>query len=257
MEEFLDTAIKAAKEAGNVVMSYFEKEKSIRLKGRFDLVTKADVESEKKILEVLKSKYPNHSFIMEEAENIENDSEFKWIIDPIDGTTSFAHNYPFFSISIALYRNNEPFLGVVLAPYMKELFYAVIGNGAFLNKKKINVSKTDKLEDSLVTTGFPYDRDTSQQNNLKELSRAVKVVQGIRRSGSAALDLCYVAAGRIDGYWEFKLKTMDTAAGQVILREAGGRVSDFEGKEIKEDFSTIVATNNLIHDKLLKTLKEG
>jgi myo-inositol-1(or 4)-monophosphatase len=253
--EFLDTAMHAAKEAEKIVMSYFEKEKGISNKGPVDLVTKADIESEKMILEIIKKKYPSHKFIMEESGSIQSSSDYTWVIDPIDGTTSFAHNYPFFSISIALMKNNEPILGVVNAPYMKEIFHAVNDKGSFLNNSRISVSKIPQMKDCLLATGFPYDRMTGGEDNLNYLSRVIKKVHDLRRSGSAAMDICYVACGRLDGYWEIGLKIMDTAAARIILKEAGGKITDLEGKEITNDFTRIVASNCLIHDELIRTLE--
>ena len=252
MSEFLEIALKAVKEAEKVVMSYYGKEKFIENKGEFDLVTKADFESEKKIVEIIKNKYPEHGFILEEADDFNVNSEYVWIVDPIDGTTSFAHNYPMFSISIALFKNKKPILGVVSAPYLKELFHAEKGKGTFLNNKKINVSNNKTLRTSIVATGFPYNE---RKLVLKYLEKISEVVQGIRRSGSAALDICYVATGRTDAYYELGLKIMDTAAAQLILKEAGGKVTDFSGKKIIDNYEKIVASNGLVHDELINILK--
>ena len=254
MPDFLYVAIKAVQEAEKVVMSYYGKEKTIQNKGEFDLVTRADVESENKIVEVIKNYFPEHGFILEESDNFNESSEYVWIIDPIDGTTSFAHNYPMFSISIALFKNKEPLLGVVFAPYMKELFHAEKGKGTFLNNEKISVSKITSLKKSIVTTGFPYEE---RKRILKYLEKILEIAQGIRRSGSAAIDICYIAAGRADAYWELGLKIMDTAAAQLILKEAGGKITDFEGNEILDNYERIVASNTLVHDELINILKEG
>jgi len=249
----LETAIYAVREAEKIVMSYYNREKGIKNKGEFDLVTRADLESEKKILSILKEKFPDHGFIMEEQKNINENAEYVWVIDPIDGTTSFSHNYPMFSISVALLKNKEPILGVVSAPYLIELFYAEKGRGSFLNNKKISVSRTDSIKKSLIATGFPYKH---RKQNLGYLKNIADHVQGMRRSGSAALDVCYVAAGRLDGYWEIGLKKVDTAAAQLILEEAGGKVTDIQGNEIKEDYSKIVATNKIIHKEIVSLLNK-
>ncbi|MBD3203605.1 inositol monophosphatase [Candidatus Woesearchaeota archaeon] len=254
---YLKDAEKAAELAENIVMSYFNKKKIIENKGEVDLVTDADKKAEKKILEFLKIRYPDHGFILEENKNQCEGCEYIWIIDPIDGTTSFAHNYPMFSISIALYKNNKPLAGVVKVPYLNELFTAQKNKGAYLNKKKIRVSKISTLRKSLIATGFPYTRIETDMDNLKYLSKMVKIAGGIRRSGSAAIDMCYVAAGRLDGYWELGLKIMDSAAAILIIKEAGGKVTDFSGIPIENDFSKIVASNSHIHEDLLKILKEG
>ena len=254
MSEFLEIAIEAVKEAEKVVMAYYGKEKLIENKGEFDLVTKADIESENKIVEVIKNNFPEHGFILEEADDFNEESEYVWVIDPIDGTTSFAHNYPMFSISIALFKNEEPILGVVSVPYMKEIFHAEKGKGTFLNNEKISVSKITSLKKSIVTTGFPYEE---RKRILKYLEKILEIAQGIRRSGSAAIDICYIAAGRADAYWELGLKIMDTAAAQLILKEAGGKITDFEGNEILDNYERIVASNTLVHDELINILKEG
>ena len=230
--EYLDVALKAARAAEKIVMSYYGAEKKITHKGQADLVTKADLESEKKIVSSIKQNYPEHGFILEEGKSTP-EKEFMWIIDPIDGTTSFAHNYPMFSISVALYRKKAPVLGVVLIPCLNEIFHAVVGEGAFLNNNKIKVSDVLEIRKSLVATGFPYTRVTSGEDNLNYFSAMAKIAQGLRRSGSAAIDICYVAAGRADAYWEIGLKIMDTAAARIVLEEAGGKFTDFLGSPIK------------------------
>ena len=252
MSEFLEVAIEAVQEAEKVVMSYYGKEKTIQNKGEFDLVTKADVESENKIVDVIKNRFPEHGFILEEANNFNEESEYVWIIDPIDGTTSFAHNYPMFSISIALFKNKNLVIGVVSVPYLKEIFHAKKNGGAFLNNEKISVSKTTSLKKSIVATGFPY---TERKRTIKYLTKIAEVVQGIRRSGSAAIDICYIAAGRVEGYYELGLKIMDTAAAQLILKEAGGKITDFEGNEIIDNYEKIVASNDSVHDELINLLE--
>jgi len=248
-----EIAFKAIKEASVIVMSYFNQEKDIKNKGEFDLVTKADIESEKKIVEIIKEKFPEHGFILEEGNNLNQGAEYVWIIDPIDGTTSFSHNYPMFSISIALFKNKEPILGVVYLPFMKELFVAEKNKGSYLNNEKITVSNTDSLKKSLIATGFPYE---VRERSIAYLTKIAKVAQGIRRSGSAAIDICYIAAGRSDAYYELGLKIMDTAAAQLILTEAGGKVTDFNGDKIKDDFSKVVASNGIVHDDLIMVLGE-
>ena len=251
----LETAKYAISEAAKIVMSFYGKEKKTDHKSEVDLVTEVDIASEKKIVEIIKSKYPNHRFILEEGEDSFTDSEYVWVIDPIDGTTSFAHDYPMFSISIALFKSGKPYLGVVYVPYLNELFYAEENKGAYMNDKKIGVSIVDSLNKSLVATGFPYTRIKSDIDNLKNFSKIAKIAQGLRRSGSAAIDICYVACGRVDAYWELGLKIMDTAAAQVILIEAGGKVTDYQGKNIDKDFSKVVATNSVVHDQLLNVLE--
>jgi myo-inositol-1(or 4)-monophosphatase len=254
MKSELETAKTAASEAGKIAMKYLGEEKEISYKGEVNLVTKADIEAENKIVQIIKDKFPNDSFILEESDNIKG-KKHTWIIDPIDGTTSFAHNYPMFSISIALYKDNNPVLGVVYIPYLKEMFHAINEKGAYLNDKQIAVSKTSELKKSLIATGFPYERKTGF-DNMNYLRKVIRDVQGIRRSGSAALDICYVACGRLDGYWEAGLKIMDTAAALVIVKEAGGKFTNLKGNFIKEDYSEIIASNSSIHEKLIKKLGE-
>ncbi|NTV22745.1 MAG: inositol monophosphatase [Nanoarchaeota archaeon] len=253
---YLDAALKASEGAKRIVMSYYNKEKSIRWKGEIDPVTNADIASEKYIVKKLKSYFPDHSFVTEEEGLLNTGSEYRWIIDPIDGTTSFSHNFPLFSISIALYKKDKPMVGVVNVPYLREVFSAEAGKGAFLNGEKIHVSGIDTMQKALVSTGFPYSRLSSDVDNLKYFNKMAKKVGEIRRTGSAAIDTCYVACGRFDAYWELGLKVMDTAAGLLILTEAGGRFTDFSGKDTA-DFSQIVASNSILHKQMLDILKEA
>ncbi len=252
---YLDSAVHACREAEKIVMKYFEKEKTISNKGEVDLVTNADVEAEDRIVSILRERYPDHGFIVEEGKIECEGCEHVWIIDPIDGTTNFAHNYPIFGISIALYRNKEPLAGAVLFPYLSELYTAEHGKGAWLNGKLIQVSATSEIVKSVIATGFPYERLHSDYDNLKYFSKFVKKAGGLRRSGSAAFDMCCVAAGRIDGYWELGLKTVDTAASQLILTEAGGKVTGLHGENA--DFKEIVASNGVIHEKMIEIITEA
>lgn len=251
----LNTAIEAVRIGEKIVMKYFNQEKNIKHKGTFDLVTQADIECENAIVDFLKTKYPTHGFIVEEGQNLDNGQEYTWVIDPIDGTTSFSHNYPMFSISVGLFKNKKPFLGVVLLPVLNELFYAEKGKNAFLNDKKINVSDKSSIEKSLLSTGFPYNRENDLDVAIKNIHNVMKYAQGLRRSGSCAIDICYVAAGKTEGYWEGNLKIVDSAAARIILTEAGGKITDFKGNEIRDNTTQIVATNTKIHDELLSLIK--
>jgi len=187
----------------------------------------------------------------------EKGAEFQWIIDPLDGTTNYAHNFPVFTVSVALAKNKEIVIGVVFDPMRNEMFSAIKGEGVYLNGKKIRVSSVDDLDKSLVATGFPYDIRVSKENNIIHFNNFVTRVQGIRRCGSAAMDLCYVACGRFDGFWELKLKPWDMAAGALIVHEAGGRISDFQDGEFSLFDAEILASNGLIHSQMVNVLQLG
>jgi len=258
MSKFVELGIKAAHAAGKIIMEYFGdgKDKQIKEKGFLDLVTKADIEAEKKILDILRKEHPTHSFVMEESDNIYGDN-YTWIVDPLDGTFNFAHNYPFFSVSIALHKNSIPMMGVVFVPYFKELFVAEKGKGSTLNGKKIKVSNIETVQNSIISTGFPVARVSGEgETNLDYFLHVASKAGGLRRMGSAALDLCYVASGRQDVYWEQGLKIVDTAAGEIIVKEAGGTITDMKGKPTNSGFQEIVASNSLVHNEFIKILSE-
>lgn len=255
MNEFITVARSAALKAGGILREYINGKRDIRYKGDINLVTEMDIRSERAIVETLRATFPFHGIIAEEETTIQNGSEFSWIIDPLDGTTNYAHGYPFFSVSIALELSGDIVLGVVYDPMRDELFTAQKGRGAFLNGRKIQVSVTDTLIRSLLATGFPYDRKNSLKNNLNFFSRLLMASQEVRRDGSAALDLCYVACGRLDGFWEIKLKPWDVAAGSLIVCEAGGWVSDFSGSGFSIHHDEIVASNEKIHSQLVEILR--
>ena len=254
--KFIDLATQSALQAGDLLLGYFGKIDSYELKSPKSIVTEADTRSEELIIGKIKSFYPGHGFIAEESgENI-NDSEFIWIIDPLDGTTNFAHAYPFFSISIALRIDGVLELGVIYDPVTKELFSAEAGKGAFLNGKKIFVSKVDDLEHSHLVTGFVHEHEWMIEKNLKHHQNFIYKSQAVRRDGSAALDLCYVACGRFDGFWEMGLNPWDTAAGVLIVREAGGIVSDFSGVDFKLEFVELLASNKILHGDMKAVLNQ-
>jgi len=204
---------------------------------------------------VLSNIFQNHDFLAEENLKEEKGSEFCWIIDPIDGTTNYAHNFPIFCVSIALTFKSETKLGLIYDPMREELFTAVKSQGAALNGKRIQVSSVGELDKSLLATGFPYDLRESRVNNFDHFFNFATRAQGIRRGGSAALDLCYVACGRFDGFWELKLQPWDVAAGRVIVLEAGGRISDFQNSDPQLSGDETLATNSLIHEQMLNILK--
>ena len=222
-----------------------------KFKGRVDIVTETDLGAEGIILSKIRENFPNHSIITEEADNKETASDYRWIIDPLDGTTNFVHSFPFVCVSIGLEYQGEVVLGIVYNPFLKEYFFAEKGHGAFLNDQPICVSKNEKLKDSLLATGFPYELSDHFERNMQLFSKIYRQTQGIRRAGSAAMDLCYVACGRFDGFWEFDLNPWDVAAGSLIVSEAGGKLSGFSGNQLDIYSDEIMATNGLIHAELL------
>jgi len=252
------TLIKAV-EAGAVVMQrYFQGEFKISNKeGINNLVTEADHASEKAIFEVIKADYPDHYLLSEEAGAITMDSNFKWIIDPIDGTVNFAHGLPLCCVSIAVEQDGEMILGAVYNPFIKEFFFAQRGYGATLNEKKIAVSNETALGKSCLVTGFPYTYLDQPNGPLEVFAKLIRAGVPVRRLGSAAMDLCWVAAGRFDGFYEHKLQAWDSAAGFLIVEEAGGRVSNFKGDRYSPYQPHIIATNGKIHDELVDAVNGG
>ncbi len=255
MNDFLAVAGQAARTAGGILKENLNGIREITYKGDINLVTEMDMRSERTIVELLRASFPDHGIIAEEETTIRNSSGYTWIIDPLDGTTNYAHGYPCFSVSIALERDGEVIRGVVYDPMRDELFSAEKGRGASLNGTQIRVSGTETLIKSLLATGFPYDRKESEKNNLDYFHRLLMASQEVRRDGSAALDLCYVAAGRFDGFWELKLKPWDVAAGSLIVREAGGLVSDLSGNSFDLHAEEILATNGRIHRQMVEVLQ--
>lgn len=246
-------ALSVAYEAGELLLSYRGKA-IIEHKGDKNLVTDADRAAEALIVRMLREARPQDEIIAEEGSFVAGVSGRRWIVDPLDGTNNFAHNFLAFAVSIALEIDGRLELGVVHAPALGKIFAARSGHGATLNGEPIQVSKTSLLSESLCATGFPYARKTLKRNNLAEFNRVMMEAQGIRRVGSAALDLCWVASGRYDGYWELSLRPWDVAAGMLIAREAGGTVTDFSGGPVNLLEPEIVATNGLIHQQLLALL---
>jgi myo-inositol-1(or 4)-monophosphatase len=248
-----------ARKAGQAVVSLFHGKFGVQRKGSsattIDIVTDADRASEDIILEAIRSEFPSHDILTEETLTETSGSRWLWLIDPLDGTVNFAHGIPHFAISIALAENDTVAAGMVYDPLRDERFYACRTMGAFLNGSPIHVSDSRNLITSVIATGFPYDRATSPDNNVAEFCRVVTRVQGIRRAGSAALDLAYVAGGRLDGFWELKLKPWDQAAGMLLVEEAGGRVSDKTGNATTARTRYVVATNGFIHDELIRHLR--
>jgi len=255
-DEFLEAAKAAAREAGRLLRENVDKRGEIMFKGAVDLVTHFDRKSQEMIFRRLSAAFPGHGFLAEEGLSLPGTSGCRWIIDPIDGTTNFAHTFPIFCVSIALEQKGEVVVGVVYDPMRDELFEAVRGRGAFLNGARVRVSDIPELGKALLATGFPYDVRTSSFNNVREFNAFIVRAQAVRRCGSAALDLCYVACGRFDGFWELKLKPWDVAAGALIIEEAGGRVSDFEGRTFDPFNQQALASNGRIHEEMRAVLKE-
>jgi len=233
------------------------REKRVELKGFANLVTIADKESEALIIGRIRDRYPNHAILAEEsgASGSSDAAQGKWIIDPLDGTTNFAHQYPFFCVSIGFERDGEIQCGAVYDPWRDELFTAERGHGAFMNGHPLTVSDADMLRSALIMTGFPYGFREKIKTVVSQFEAFLRESQAVRRGGSAALDLCYIAVGRVDGFWELDLHPWDTAAGIVILEEAGGRVTDFAGNPFSIYGSEILASNGQIHQEMVKVLR--
>jgi len=256
LENIKNTSIKAAYRSAEILNGYLGKLTTIGKKGPIDLVTEADIESEKQIIAIIRALYPDHEFLAEESGlNKSTPSIYRWIIDPLDGTTNFAHQIPIFAISIAFAINDEVVVGVVLNPVSGELFTAIRGHGATLNGKAICVSNEHTISESLLVTGFPYDMALMIDPLIIRFKRCLQSARGIRRLGSAALDLCFIACGRFDGFWEEHLKPWDTAAGFLIAKEAGAMVTDFSGNPYTINKKEILATNSHIHNDLKLTLE--
>ena len=241
-----------------MLLQYAEVGFQIEYKNPINLVTDADRAAEQCIIDRLKARFPSHRFLAEErGRSQEAQSPYLWIIDPLDGTTNFAHGYPAYCISIGLEYEGRCILGVIFDPSRNELFTAIERQGAHLNGKPIHVSETKALDHSLLVTGFAYDIRETPRNNLDHFCKFALKAQGLRRTGSAALDLCYVAAGRFDGFWEVRLNPWDMAAGSVIAREAGGRLTDFSGKDLSIYGQELVASNGHIHKAMLTVLNQA
>jgi len=239
-----------AREAGSLLMEHFHRHVKIEYKGDVDLVTVADRESEALILERIRRHFPTHDVMGEEGTRIETGNDYKWYVDPLDGTTNFAHGYPVFCVSLAVDYRGERIAGVIYDPTRDELFAAEKGSGARLNGVAIRVSSTARLAECLIGTGFPSHK-RHQNPNIYFYHQITLRSHGVRRAGSAALDLCNVAAGRYDGFWEFNLNPWDTAAGVLMVEEAGGRVTDFAGGPFQIASRETLASNGLVHDALL------
>ncbi|MDA8125542.1 MAG: inositol monophosphatase family protein [Deltaproteobacteria bacterium] len=243
-----------ALDAGALLRERLHECHRVEYKGEINLVTEADHLAEALIVERIGRFYPGHDILAEESAATANGSAFRWIIDPLDGTTNYAHGFPVFCVSIALEVAGVIQLGAVYNPMLKELFTAERGQGAFLNGTRLGVSRTRDLNKALLATGFPYDLRQDRNNNINYFRALAKSTQAVRRAGSAALDLAYVAAGRFDGFWELKLMPWDTAAGWLLVEEAGGRITDLGGGSYDLRAPHILASNGIIHDRMLGIL---
>jgi myo-inositol-1(or 4)-monophosphatase len=256
LSEYLEVAAAAALAAGEVLQACWGKLESIQEKGRpGDLVTEADKQAEAVILEILRRHFPEHSILAEESGQFgQFDAEYLWAIDPLDGTTNYAHQYPFSAASIGLLINGKPTIGAIFDPFHRELFCGGVGLGATRNHQPIHVSKTLTLAQSLLVTGFAYDRRETPDNNYQEFCYLTHLTQGVRRGGAASVDLAYVACGRLDGYWERGLSPWDLAAGVAILEAAGGTVTAYDRSNFDIRSGRILATNGHLHEQLSREL---
>lgn len=251
----LQIAKKLANDAGKMALKYQQKKFSVSHKTLpHDLFTEVDKACEDLILKTIKSHFPDHSILSEESEAVDGTGDYKWIIDPIDGTSNFAHGIPIFAISIAVVHKGKPIIGVVEIPGLGETFWAQEGKGAFIHNKPIHVSKTASLEQALLTTGFPYEHGVRYKKTIELFDAFYTAGHGVRRFGSAAMDLCFVAAGRFDGFWEYELQPWDVAAGKIILEEAGGMVTNMDGSTFNPKFKNILASNGLIHSEMMRVI---
>jgi len=249
---YLETAVEIAREAGALLANFFERRVAFEVKGEFDLVTEADRASEKLVVEKLQTYFPSHAIVAEEGSAFAGSSEYRWYVDPLDGTTNFAHSFPMFNVTLGLERAGEVIAGVIYDPLRQEMFTAEKGGGAYLNHRRLRVSGIRRLAESLGSTGFPS-RKRSHNVNIHFYYQLAMASHGVRRTGSAALDLAYVASGRLDFFWEFGLKPWDEAAGTLLVQEAGGTISDMDGRPHSITASeNLLADNGTLHQEVLR-----
>jgi myo-inositol-1(or 4)-monophosphatase len=252
---FVETAVDIAREAGALIQEFARRRIGFELKGAYDLVTEADRSSEKLIVERLRQHFPTHAIVAEEGGGNEGTSEYRWYVDPLDGTTNFAHGFPVYNVTLGLERAGELVAGVIYDPTRDEMFAAELGGGAFLNRQRIQVTKTARVEDSLSATGFPS-RKRHQNINVHFYHQLAMLSHGVRRAGAAAIDLAYVACGRLDFFWEFGLNPWDVAAGILVVREAGGLCTDMQGAPVDLRGAHILADNTILHEEVLAIFRE-
>jgi len=255
MPSYLETSVEIAREAGALLSKYFERRVTFELKGEHDLVTEADRASEQLVIERLSAHFPSHSIVAEEGGGHTGSSEYCWYVDPLDGTTNFAHGFPMYNITMALEQSGELIAGVIFDPEHNEMFTAERGSGAYLNNRRIRVSKVNRLENTLVATGFPS-KKRHENVNIHFYYQLAMLTHGVRRAGSAALDLAYVASGRLDGFWEFGLNSWDMAAGILLIAEAGGKCSDMKGGSVSLRGPHLLADNGLVHQQIVDLFGE-
>lgn len=255
MDSYLDACLEIAREAGALLSDFAQRRIGFELKGDFDLVTAADRASEKLVVERIRARFPEHSIVAEEGGGHEGSSEYCWYVDPLDGTTNFAHGFPMYNVTLAVERAGEMLAGAIFDPIRQEMFSAERGSGAYLNEERIHVSTVAKITDSLVATGFPS-RKRHENVNVHFYYQLAMLTHGVRRAGSAALDLAYVACGRLEAFWEFGLNPWDMAAGLLIVKEAGGACSDMDGGAVKLRGRHILADNSHVHDEILELFAE-
>ncbi len=257
MDDVLQIAIEAALEAGKIQRERRDRVGEISYKGDIDLVTEVDLLCEKEIIGRIRKRFPDHHILAEESGTTKGNADCRWIIDPLDGTVNYSHGFPCYCVSIAYEREGEVELGVVFSPCLDELFVCEKGKGATLNSKPIAVSSIDDLKKSLLVTGFAYDVTQTHNNNLDHFCNFVKRSQAVRRMGSAALDLCYTAMGRFEGFWELNLKPWDQAAGHLLVQEAGGKGTRFDGDSFTIEDKEVLATNGRVHQAMIDVLMRG
>ncbi len=252
--------------SGEILRRRLESAHQVEFKGNSDLVTEMDREVEARFLRTVNRHFPEHEVLSEEMKDAENcavwrkparQNKIRWIIDPLDGTTNYAHGFPHFAVSAGIERRGKIIMGGVYNPMLRELYFARRGRGAWRNKKRIHVSRTRKLKQALLATGFPYDFRTSEQNSFLNFRLMSEQSRAVRRAGAASLDLCDLAAGRFDGFWELKLKPWDVAAGSLMIEEAGGRITDFHGHRLDIYGGSFLASNGYLHAAMIKVLKGG
>jgi len=254
LNEIYQVAIASAHQSGLILNSFYGQLKHVEKKGAIDLVTEADLSSENAVKKIIQSQYPDHGIIAEESGIRTTQTPYEWIIDPLDGTTNYAHQIPIFAVSIAFVINRQPVVGVVFNPVSQDLFTAIKGQGAVYNRQAIKVSQTKTMSESVLVTGFPYNLLEIIDPLITRFSTCLQSAQAVRRLGAASLDLCFVASGRFEGFWEQNLKPWDTAAGMLIAQEAGACITNFSNEPYHYEMPEIVATNGLIHQDLLRCL---
>lgn len=258
-ETMIDLAIRAARDAGQYLKENVGRARAVETKKgeERNLVSEIDKGAEARIISLIKSRYPDHDVLAEESGGAESSGTYRWIIDPLDGTTNFLHGVPIFCVSIGIEFNGQIVAGVVYDPNLDEMFTAELGSGTFLNGKRIQVSSTDEILRSLLVTGFPYDIARNPHHAVEHFGNFLMAARGIRRLGSAALDLSYVAAGRFDGFWEVHLQPWDMAAGKLLVEEAGGRTTDFSGSPARIHGKQIIASNGHLHNAMLEVIRRA